>query len=78
MTWYNVIAFGNIFHVDSYYEEYLNYLSANTYAQIPGFSWFEINHYSESGDGGVRRRFLDAEEAMDWLQDENANIISFN
>lgn len=65
MTWYNVIAFGNIFHVDSYYEEYLNYLSANTYAQIPGFSWFEIYNYSESGDGGVRRRFLDAEEAMD-------------
>ena len=71
-------AFGNIFHVDSYYEEYLNYLSGNTYAQIPGFSWFEIYNYSESGDGGVRRRFLDAEEAMDWLQDENANIISFN
>ena len=70
-------AFWNIFQIDFYYEEYLNCLTGNTYAQIPGFSWFEIYNYSEFGDGGARRRFLDAEEAMDWLQDANASILAF-
>ena len=71
-------AFSNLYRMVFYYEEYMNYLKGNTYAQIPGFSWFEIYNYGTYEYGGARKRFLDPEEAMKWLHDENATIITFD
>lgn len=78
----NTFAFAssNLYRVDFYYEEYMDYLTENTYAQLPGFSWFEIYNYDNGGPGHLetRRRFLNAEEAVKWLQDENATLITFD
>ena len=71
-------AFSNLYRMVFYYEEYMNYLKGNTYVQIPGFSWFEIYNYGTYEYGGARKRFLDPEEAMKWLHDENAAIITFD
>lgn len=71
-------AFSSLCRMYFYYEEYMNYLKENTYAQIPGFSWFEIYNYGTYEYGGDRKRILDAEEAMKWLHDETATIITFD
>lgn len=75
----NTFAFslGNLTRVNFYFEEYMNYLDGNTFAQLPGFSWFEI--YNFNVERGVqRKRFTDAAEAMSWLKEKNATVITFD
>ena len=74
----NVFAFsyGQLFKIETYTKKYSRVYSGNTYAQIPGFSWFSTNH---GNLGANLEKYTDPEEAVrEWIYDKKGKIVRFD
>ena len=62
--------------VETYTKKYSRVYSGNTYAQIPGFSWFSTNH---GNLGANLEKYTDPEDAVrEWIYDKKGKIVRFD
>ena len=74
----NVFAFsyGQLVKIETYTELFSRVYKDNTYAQLPGFSWFATNH---GNSGANLEKFTDPEEAVrEWIYDKTGKIVRFD